>query len=68
MICINCGHDEESHQDRYGCQVEGGDKWVDGTDCGGWMAQGPCGCKDFTPEDPHGDPFDDGPYEREVGA
>ena len=50
LICANCGHTTDDHWDRYGCQIEGPDVWKDGDNCGGWVAQGPCGCKDFVKE------------------
>jgi hypothetical protein len=50
MICANCGHSKEAHWDRYGCEVEGPDVWVEGNNCGGLMASGPCGCLDFKEE------------------
>jgi len=51
IICVNCGHTKDDHWDRYGCQVEGPDIWKDGDNCGGWVAQGPCGCTDFVKEE-----------------
>ena len=49
-LCANCGHSKEAHWDRYGCEVEGPDVWVEGTSCGGLVASGPCGCMDFVAE------------------
>jgi hypothetical protein len=46
-LCSNCNHKESLHDDPYGCQYERGDKWVDGERMGAWMAQGPCGCRNF---------------------
>ena len=43
--CEVCGHRLELHGDKYGCQYEQGDAWVEGTNFGGWVARGPCGCK-----------------------
>ncbi len=51
QLCANCGHDKEAHWDRYGCQIEGADRWVEGNNCGALMAPGPCGCKDFKLEE-----------------
>lgn len=42
--CDDCGHPVYLHKDKYGCQFERGDAWVDGVSMGGWVAQGPCGC------------------------
>ncbi len=50
-ICANCGHDKDAHWDRHGCQIERPDVWVEGTNCGGWVAPGPCGCMDFEAEE-----------------
>ena len=50
-ICENCGHTKEAHWDRYGCEVEGPDVWVEGANCGGLVASGPCGCMDFEAEE-----------------
>lgn len=49
-LCANCGHSKEAHWDGYGCEVEGPDVWVEGTNCGGLVASGPCGCMDFVAE------------------
>ena len=51
-ICANCGHAKSHHWDRYGCEIEGPDVWVEGINCGGLVASGPCGCMDFEPEEP----------------
>lgn len=50
-LCANCGHDKDSHWDRYGCEIEGPDVWIEGNNCGGLIAQGPCGCMDFVAEE-----------------
>lgn len=53
-ICANCGHDKDSHWDRYGCQFERGDEWVTGNQPEAptvLMAQGPCGCTNFQAEE-----------------
>jgi hypothetical protein len=51
LLCANCGHTKEAHWDRYGCQIEGPDRWVEGDNCGGWVAEGPCCCMDFKAEE-----------------
>ena len=43
--CPDCDHSLRQHVDEYGCEVERGDKWVEGNNCGGMVAQGPCHCK-----------------------
>ncbi len=43
--CEECGHPIRAHMDTYGCEIEGGDVWVEGTNCGGLVAAGPCGCQ-----------------------
>jgi len=53
-LCDNCGHTKNEHWDRYGCTFERGDEWVTGNQpeaptC--LMAQGPCCCTDFKPEE-----------------
>lgn len=50
QLCKNCGHTKKAHWDRYGCQVEGPDVWVEGINCGGLVASGPCGCTEFEAE------------------
>lgn len=45
QLCPDCGHKISLHADRFGCQHERGDVFVEGNVCGGWVAPGPCGCK-----------------------
>lgn len=52
-LCRNCQHSKEAHWDKFGCTVEGPDDWVDGEAMGGWVARGPCCCKDYTPACQH---------------
>jgi hypothetical protein len=51
LLCEECGHKVLDHDDPYGCQHEGPDIWIEGTNCGGLVASGPCGCKHWTPEE-----------------
>ena len=44
--CGECGHSLALHGDKYGCEHERGDVWIEGTNCGGWVAAPPCGCKE----------------------
>jgi hypothetical protein len=46
-LCGHCGHEYRHHEDRYGCEVEGGDIYTSGF---APMASGPCGCKSFYPD------------------
>jgi hypothetical protein len=53
-FCENCLHAESLHGDKYGCEFERGDAWVRGNQAEEpmvLMAQGPCGCKEFVPDD-----------------
>jgi hypothetical protein len=43
--CPDCGHNWDLHGDRYGCQYERGDRWVDWGQGHRLVAMGPCGCK-----------------------
>jgi len=43
--CPECDHLWSRHGDE-GCEYERGDQWIDGKSIGGWMAMGPCGCKE----------------------
>lgn len=47
--CLNCGH-SDTHG-RYGCEHERGDRWVDHGNGYRLVAMGPCGCREFEPED-----------------
>jgi hypothetical protein len=49
-LCDECGHEIRRHNDKYGCEYERGDAWVEGENCGGLVAQGPCGCTAWTVE------------------
>lgn len=49
-LCDECGHAIRRHNDKYGCEHERGDGWVEGNNCGGLVAQGPCGCTAWTVE------------------
>lgn len=42
MLCPECEH--HAHDGKV-CEVEPGDRWVEGNNCGGWVARPPCGCK-----------------------
>ena len=49
-ICEECNHPIRLHHENEGCEYERGDAWVEGKNCGGWVAQGPCGCQGVTIE------------------
>jgi len=42
--CPECEHLVSAHGPN-GCEVERGDKWVEGESMGAWVAMGPCGCR-----------------------
>lgn len=44
--CANCGHPYHAGE----CEYEPGDRWIEGTNCGGWVAMPPCGCRNFEAE------------------
>lgn len=45
--CENCGH--TATHGKYGCEHEGGDRWVDYGNGDRLVASGPCGCMEFYP-------------------
>ena len=49
-VCDECGHQIRFHRTD-GCEYERGDAWVEGENCGGLVAQGPCGCTAITLEE-----------------
>jgi len=44
--CEDCGHAISAHG-KHGCEIERGDVWIEGTNCGGLVASGPCGCQAY---------------------
>ncbi len=47
--CANCGHSDP--HGKYGCEHERGDRWIDHGNGDRLVAMGPCGCREFEPED-----------------
>ena len=45
--CANCEHPYHDSA----CEYERGDRWVEGTNMGGWVAMGPCDCTNYEPID-----------------
>jgi hypothetical protein len=44
LVCPECGHELQHHADRYGCEIERGDR--EGNEGEPAQAMGPCGCND----------------------